>query len=190
LARRHAVKIESLHLGMKVLHPHYGTGVVKAISENRAEIDFEGGRRTVSPEESHLEPAEPFAVISGMEIPLATLIDDVVRAAAKALETERQKEVGDSVVDELGSRWHGGRVVLHPADPSLQPKEVPLENFFHKIVMMRNNLRVLEQKINGHEKLTDGEKVEMEQYISRCYGSMTTFNILFARREDQFSSKT
>jgi hypothetical protein len=176
------MKIETLHVGMKVKHPQYGVGTVKTIAEHTADIRFDDGARTVSPEASDLQPAEPHLSISGLNQPLALF----VAAAAHAVVKELGLEKPESVVEELGARWHRGRVVLHPADSSLQPKEVPLEMFFHKIVMMRNNLRVLEQKINGSEQLSDAEKVEMQQYITRCYGSMTTFNLLFKNKEDQF----
>jgi hypothetical protein len=185
LLRRVMMKIEALHIGMEVDHPHYGVGVVKGLSEKVAEILFQEGMRSVSPEGSHLQPADPVATLSGREISLWQFIEQTVRA----LVTEMGLEKPESVVEQLGSRWHQGRLVLHPADPGLQAKEVPLETFFHKIVMIRNNLRVLEQKINSHEKLSEAEKVEMQQYISRCYGSLTTFNILFQNREDQFGSR-
>ena len=183
------MKTEALHVGMKVEHPDHGTGVVKAISEQSADILFEGGLRTVSPEASHLEPAEPLVTVNGAETPLAHFVRQIIEDATHAVVSELGLERPESVVDQLGTRWQNGRMMLHPADPSLQAKEIPLEAFFHKIVMIRNNLRVLEQKINSHEKLSEGDKIEMQQYISRCYGSMTTFNILFMNREDQFSSK-
>jgi hypothetical protein len=176
------MKIEALHIGMHVKHPQYGLGVVKAISEATAEIQFLEGTKTVAPEPSGLEPAEPQAGVRGLEMPLAQFVQQTVDATIHKLGLEKP----ESVNLQLGLRWLKGKVVLHPSDPTLQTKEVPLETFFHKIVMMRNQLRVLEQKINGHEKLTDGEKIEMQQYITRCYGSMTTFNVLFREKEDQF----
>jgi len=178
------MRIESLHIGMKVRHPQYGVGTVKTISEHSAEIRFDDSQRTVEPQSAGLEPAEPQVAVSGLSQPLAIFVAETAAAVVRALGLEKP----DSVLEQLLPRWHNGRMVLHSGDPTLQTKEVPLEVFFHKIVMMRNNLRVLEQKINAHEKLSDAEKVEMQQYITRTYGSMTTFNVLFRNKEDQFNT--
>lgn len=176
------MKINELTIGLKIKHPQHGIGIVKALDEHTAEIRFDDVMRTVDPELSEITPAEPTASLAGLSVPLKQIIESAVEETVNKLGVEKP----DSIVDKLGARWHGGKLVMHPTDPSLQTKEVPLETFFHKIVMIRNNLRVLEQKINAHEKLSDGEKVEMQQYITRSYGSMTTFNVLFKEKEDQF----
>ena len=174
-----------MHVGMKVKHAEYGFGTVKSISEHMSDIRFDSGLRTISPEQCDMQAAEAQAEISGLNIPLTTLIAETVGALVDKLDLKQD----DAHVEQLANRWQKGTMLLRPSDPTLQAKEVPLETFFHKIVMMRNNFRVLEQKINGHAQLSDAEKVEMQQYISKCYGSMTTFNILFKNEGDQFRLK-
>jgi hypothetical protein len=176
------MKIQELHVGMKVKHPQHGMGIVKSIGENTADIRFNDALHTIAPESSDLSPVEARASVSGLDMPLAQFIEKIAQSVLDELGVEKPGEV----VEQLGSRWQGGRLLIHPADASLQAKEVPLDVFFHKVVMLRNNLRVLEQKINGHEKLSDAEKVEFQQYVTRSYGSLTTFNVFFKNKQDQF----
>jgi hypothetical protein len=157
-------------------------GVVKSVTESTTDIRFNDATRTIAPETSDLTAEEARVSVGGQDIPLAQFIEKTARTVL----TELGVEAPGAVVEQLGTRWHGGRMMIHPADASLQVKEVPLDVFFHKVVMLRNNLRVLEQKINSHEKLTDAEKVEFQQYVTRSYGSLTTFNVLFKNKADQF----
>lgn len=169
---------------MQVRHPRHGLGTVKALTEHTADISFDDAPRTVDPTSSDLTVAEPTAKLTEMEVPLSALIRETAQAMIDGLGLRKS----DEVVEGLATRWQRGTLVLQPADASLQAKEVPLETFFHKIVMIRNNLRVLEQKVNANEKLSEAEKFELHQYITRSYGSLTTFNILFKRKEDQLGS--
>ena len=91
--------------------------------------------------------------------------------------------MGDNAI---GDRWRGGELVLKPGKEGTQEKRIPLDQFFHKIVMLRDRLRVLEQKVNAHPKLSDAEKVDLQQYVTKCYGTLTTFNVLFREEKDRF----
>ena len=179
------MKIEELHIGMQVKHPQHGLGTVKGLTEHSASIQFNDALRDVAPGLSDLMPAEATASVRGLERPLRPFITELIEETIRRLGLAKP----DEVVEQLGNRWRGGMLVLKSADPTLQPKEVELETFFHKIVMMRNNLRVLEQKVNGVESLSSADKFDLQQYITRCYGSMTTFNVLFKDKDDQFSTQ-
>jgi hypothetical protein len=115
------------------------------------------------------------------EIDIDMDIDEFRRVLREVL----SEELGISRV-EMGGRWQGGELIMKPGKPGTQEKKVPLDAFFHKIVMVRDRLRVLEQKINSSDQMSDADKVQLQSYITACYGSLTTFNVLFAKREDGF----
>src|SRR5687767_6135014 len=109
------MKIDGLNVGMKVRHPQYGIGTVRTIGEHTAEVRFEDAQRTVEPNASGLEPAEAQATLNGLQMPLNRFVEQTVQAVVQALGLEKP----DAMVEHLGVRWHKGKVVLHPSDPSL-----------------------------------------------------------------------
>lgn len=177
------MKTEALHIGMKIRHPQHGEGTVRALTEHTAEIRFDNGEvRTLSPETSDITPLEAMATVNGLNLPLAEFVRQTVETTLDGMGVEKCS----ASVAELGKRWQKGKMVLHPSEAGLQAKEVDIDVFFHKIVMIRNNLRILEQRINSSETLSSSEKFDWQQYVTRCYGSLTTFNLLFKDKESWF----
>ena len=120
----------------------------------------------------------------GLPPPLPEEILDMTREEFVEVIQDALRAEGPDV--PLAGKWEGGTMILKPRDPQLQPKEIPLDHLFHKIVMIRDRLRVLEQKVSAHPKLSDAEKVEMQGYVTKCYGTLTTFNVLFREDRDRF----
>jgi len=114
-----------------------------------------------------------------------TMDYELIKKAVKQALLEEGYSLRDSEI-ELGERWAGGEIIIKSGKGDLTEKSIPLESFFHKIVMIRDRLRVMEQKINANPKLSDEEKVDIQQYITRIYGSLTTFNLLFKRKSGWF----
>jgi len=166
-----------LGVGSRIKHPQFGKGVIVQIRSDAYEITFiEHGTRQILREYEGLE------IIEAVETPsdLATY-EKWEKSLIRVL--RRFSDVQETV--PLGGKWTGGKLLMLPGEQGLKEKEIPIDAFFHKIVMVRDRLRVLEQKLNA-SKLTDEEKVEMQQYITRVYGSLTTFNVLFKNKDDQF----
>ncbi len=170
--------------GTKVDHERYGEGVITESGISGFTVVFD---RTGKMDFSRMNDEFEILEVGDGDSPTADgkSVDEIVGLLKNVLEEFN----GLSEVVELGDKWEGGTMVLNPGNPDLQSKEIPIEQFFHKIVMVRDRLRVLEQNINSHDKLSDEDKVHLQQYITRSYGSLTTFNILFKNKEDQFSSK-
>lgn len=172
--------MEELSVGTRVEHPRYGEGIISRNNLTAYEIFFEkGGKIEVTKRNTDLSvikkneevPPPGWVPVSEIENIMKYILDQYGALNA---------------VVPMGEKWNGGTMLLQPANPELKPKEIPVEIFFHKIVMLRDRLRVLEQNINSHKVLTDEEKISLQQYITRIYGSLTTFNVLFSEKEHYF----
>jgi hypothetical protein len=169
-----------LSVGTRIDHDRYGEGIISKINMVSYDVFFaQGGKMELlksNTDFSIIEQPESADQISSIDL------DSLEKLMCYTLDRYGMLQE----VVPLGQKWTGGKMILQPSNPSLQPKEIPIETFFHKIVMLRDRLRVLEQNINSNAKLTDEEKLDLQQYITRAYGSLTTFNILFQDKEQYF----
>lgn len=169
--------MEILGIGSRVKHPAYGEGVVIKLTKIAYRICFmQHGIKDVGKE------YEKFEVIERLEPQESVSFNEAEKSLIKIL--QHYSDISEVV--DLGDKWDEGTLIFKPADPEMKSKEIPIDTFFHKIVMVRDRLRVMEQRINSHNKLSDEDKVNLQQYLTRIYGSLTTFNVLFKYKEDQF----
>jgi hypothetical protein len=168
-----------LGTGSRVEHPTFGVGVVVGLRPTAYQIVFiDHGLKEIA-----LVAADKLTVIEATDPPEGTVsLTDVERILISIL--RRYSDLTEVV--PLGDKWINGKLILEPGRKDTVGKEVPIEDFFHKIVMVRDRLRVMEQKINACKGLNDEEKVDLQQYITRIYGSLTTFNVLFKHNSDHF----
>jgi len=168
----------TLGIGTRLQHPRYGPGVIVGVRLATYLVSFiRDGIKEIDKNDDKLEEIIPENVTLELET-----TSEVEKSLLKIL-----RLWGDaSEIVPLGDRWKGGTMVLQPADKTQKAKEISIDVFFHKIVMLRDRLRVMEQQINAHKILSDEEKVNLQQYITRIYGTLTTFNVLFKNKENWF----
>jgi hypothetical protein len=168
----------NLGIGTRLQHTQHGPGVIVGVKYATYIISFINvGVKEIDKTDEKLE--EIIAENVTVEV-------ETTSAVEKSLLKILRQWADVTEIVPLGDKWIGGTMLLQTADKTLKPKEIPIDDFFHKIVMLRDRLRVLEQNINSHKGLTDEEKVNIQQYITRCYGSLTTFNVLFKNKEQWF----
>lgn len=166
-----------LGIGSRINHSNYGKGVVINVTSELYWVTFlEGGLETIPVNEE-------FEILDAVNDEVDTVSFSEVEDSLRDL---LKKWSDASEIVPIADKWRGGTMVLEPKDSNLSNKEIPVNTFFHKIVMLRDRLRVMEQKINSSKNLDDQEKIDIQQYITRCYGSLTTFNVLFKNNSQQF----
>ena len=168
----------TLGIGTRLQHTGFGPGVIVGVKYATYLISFiYHGIKEIDKSDDKLDEIIPENVSQEIET-----TDEVERSLLKILRLWNDTQE----VVPIGDRWTGGMMLLQPKDKSQKPKEIPFDVFFHKIVMLRDRLRVLEQQLNAHKTLSDQDKVNLQQYITRIYGSLTTFNVLFKNKEQWF----
>lgn len=168
----------TLGIGTRLQHTVYGAGVIVGVRLATYLISFiNSGIKEIDKTDPKLEEIIPENVTVELET-----VSEVETSLLKILRLWSDA----SEIVPLGERWKGGTMLLQPFDKSQKPKEIPIDVFFHKIVMLRDRVRVMEQQINAHKMLSDEDKVNLQQYITRIYGSLTTFNVLFKNKEHWF----
>jgi hypothetical protein len=172
--------MNELTVGTKIDHDRYGEGVVSKVGLTNYEVFFARGGKVEFSKNNH-----DFEILEINDAQESSANIDI--NAFEQVLTHFLNNIGAVTFPvEIGKKWEGGTLQMQPGNPDLKPKELPIDTFFHKIVMLRDRLRVLEQNINAHPNLSEKEKIDLQQYITRIYGSLTTFNVLFDDKEDYF----
>ncbi|MDH7445750.1 hypothetical protein [Aquimarina sp. 2201CG14-23] len=170
-----------LGIGSRIKHPTYGLGVVTNVTAKMYWVTFiENGLETIDVDDD-------FEIIDGVEDEVDTISFYEVEQTFRNL-LKRYSDISEIV--PIADKWKGGKIILEPGDTNLASKEIPMDTFFHKIVMVRDRIRVMEQKINSSKVIDDQDKVDLQQYITRMYGSLTTFNVLFKNKSQQFTGSS
>lgn len=166
-----------LGIGSRISHTEFGKGVITNVSSNMYWVTFmDSGLETIDIDSD-------YEVIEAIENEVDTVsFFDVESSLVSILQKWSDATQRVAIAD----KWKGGNLILEPGEASLSNKEIPINTFFHKIVMVRDRIRVMEQKINSSKNLDDQEKIDLQQYITRIYGSLTTFNVLFKAKSDYF----
>lgn len=171
-------KMKNIGIGTRVHHPDFGEGIVVKIRVSTLTVFFrQFGDKELAHDFEGLEIIEKVEDEEGR----ISIVD-----MEKALKNVLEQKGMDQEIVPLANKWKNGRLKLIPGDASQQGKEMPVETFFHKILMLRDKLRVLEKQINSQKALSEEEKVHIQQHITRAYGSLTSFNVLFKLKEQQF----
>ncbi|MBU2920091.1 hypothetical protein KO504_01935 [Winogradskyella psychrotolerans] len=165
-----------LGIGSRINHAEFGKGVVTNVTSKHYWVTFiDNGLETIDLDSE-------FDVIEAAEDDVDTVSFYEVERSLKSI-LKKWSDVSEVVT--IADKWKGGKLIMQPGDTNLKSSEMPIDTFFRKITMVRDRLRVMEQKINS-SNLEEQEKIDLQQYITRSYGSLTSFNVLFKLKSQQF----